>query len=288
MGRYRRGTPAGRCWAWREGGGWLTAVVDGRGALTGDRVCFLYPDLETALVGRWEEGEMVRGAPALLTGFRVVGGVGEPELEVAEGPGVGRAISTEVSVGPAPLVRDPYESRVCHVRSSGVEGGGEGLYAARHLQAGEVVAFYNGVRLPYVPGQKEDWATSGYKIFVNADHSSGERIDLPGPLVDTDNYCATLGHKMNHSFDYNCVEWFFEHPRHGVVPCARTQRRVEAGEELLLHYGYDPGNCPPWYSDALATFLADHPDLHQDAVVEPGYKESGRKECLRDPDPLAG
>ena len=51
------------------------------------------------------------------------------------------------------------------------------------------------VRLPYCPGEKECWESSGYKIFVNADHSSGERMDLPGELVTTAAYCATLGHK---------------------------------------------------------------------------------------------
>ena len=51
------------------------------------------------------------------------------------------------------------------------------------------------------------WESSGYKIFVNADHTSGERIDLPGDLIHLTHYCATLGHKMNHSFDYNCEEW---------------------------------------------------------------------------------
>ena len=62
-------------------------------------------------------------------------------------------------------------------------GGGEGLWSVKDLKKGDIVAFYNGIRLPYVPGEKENWDTSGYKIFVNADHSSGERIDLPGPYV---------------------------------------------------------------------------------------------------------
>ena len=43
---------------------------------------------------------------------------------------------------------------------------------------------------------REDWETSGYKIFVNADHSSGERMDLPGELVNLDTYTATLAHKV--------------------------------------------------------------------------------------------
>ena len=44
-------------------------------------------------------------------------------------------------------------------------------------------------------------------------------MDLPGELVSTDNYCATLGHKINHNFNYNCTEWFCQHPRHGLIPC---------------------------------------------------------------------
>ena len=33
-------------------------------------------------------------------------------------------------------------------------------------------------------------------------------IDLPGDLIYTENYRATLGHKMNHSFEPNCTEWY--------------------------------------------------------------------------------
>ena len=61
-----------------------------------------------------------------------------------------------------------------------MSGAGEGLFAARDLPAGTIAAFYNGVRLPYVlGGPKEDWATSGYKIYVNADFKSGERMNIP-------------------------------------------------------------------------------------------------------------
>ena len=36
------------------------------------------------------------------------------------------------------------------VRSSQVDGGGEGLYARRNLVKGEIVAFYNGVLYDFV------------------------------------------------------------------------------------------------------------------------------------------
>ena len=72
------------------------------------------------------------------------------------------------------------------------------------------------------------------------------------------------GHKMNHSFDSNCFEWFFDHPRFGVIPCEKTKRFVAKGQELTLDYEYDPNNCPQWFSQALHAFLkvANDEQLH--------------------------
>ena len=92
------------------------------------------------MVGRWEEGRMVAGSPALLTSVNLVAGIPEPTFTIACGkPTVGLSISTETSVGASPLIGDPYEERVCKVEVSKVEGGGEGLYALRDLKPGEVV-----------------------------------------------------------------------------------------------------------------------------------------------------
>ena len=51
------------------------------------------------------------------------------------------------------------------------------MFARRPLPKGTIAAFYNGIRLPYKvrePDQpKEEWSTSGYKIYINADYESG-------------------------------------------------------------------------------------------------------------------
>ena len=79
-------------------------------------------------------------------------------------------------------------------RESNVNGAGEGLFAKKDLPAGTIVAFYNGIRLPFkLGGPKEEWESSGYKIFVNADFASGERMDIPQDMVSLQTYCATLG-----------------------------------------------------------------------------------------------
>ena len=122
-----------------QGGGWLTAIVDSKGVFSGPQVAFVYSDLETALVGTWEEGRMVAASPAILTSINLVSGILEPTFAIASGrPTVGLSISTETSVGANPSIGDPYEERVCKVEASKVEGGGEGLYALRDLNPGEV------------------------------------------------------------------------------------------------------------------------------------------------------
>ena len=98
------------------------------------------------------------------------------------------------------------------------------------------------VRLPPEIRGKENWENSGYKIFANTNELWGERIDIPGDLIYLENYCATLGHKINHNFEYNCTEWFFQHPRHGLIPCTKAVKDIKEGQELFLHYGYDPRN----------------------------------------------
>ncbi len=42
------------------GGSYITGVVDGKGELTGDDIAYIYQDLTTAFVGRFEDGIMVK------------------------------------------------------------------------------------------------------------------------------------------------------------------------------------------------------------------------------------
>ena len=53
LGRCRGGVAWGQCWAWQQGGGYITGEGDtGSGAFTGNNIAFLYPDMRTAIVGR--------------------------------------------------------------------------------------------------------------------------------------------------------------------------------------------------------------------------------------------
>lgn len=128
------------------------------------------------------------------------------------------------------------------------------------------------IRLPPRHGRKESWEESGYKIFTNTEEVWGERMDLPGDLVNTDQYCATLGHKINHHFTYNCTEWFCRHPRHGLIPCITAVRDIqEVDKAIQSKYFYvliRARNC----SCTTAT---------TPATAQPGTRSSSRSSCRR-------
>jgi hypothetical protein len=45
------------------------------------------------------------------------------------------------------MLEDPYERQMTEVRSSGVGGAGDGLYARTNVEPNTVIAFYNGRRV---------------------------------------------------------------------------------------------------------------------------------------------
>ncbi len=65
-------------------------------------------------------------------------------------------------------------------------------------------------------------------------------MDLPSPYESTAHYCASLGHKINHSFRRpSCLWSVARHPVFGRVPQVVAARDVEEGEELTCHYMID-------------------------------------------------
>ena len=103
---------------------------------------------------------------------------------------------TEQSLSTLPLLPDPYEERTVEVCTSGVGGGGEGLFAKRQLEEGELVAIYNGVKVPLVAGAgKEDWEECGYSIGYyetsNSEHGWGD-MDIPKAFRSSDSYRLSL------------------------------------------------------------------------------------------------
>ena len=79
------------------------------------------------------------------------------------------------------------------------------------------------------------------------------QYDIPLAADGPELYAATSGHFVNHSFrKWHALIGSMEHPRHGIVPVIRLERKVAAGEEILAHYnlhGDEGGEATRWYEE---------------------------------------
>ncbi|XP_037531053.1 histone-lysine N-methyltransferase SETD7 [Nematolebias whitei] len=165
--------------------------------MTGDSVAYIYPDGCTALLGSFVDGVLIRAHLATLN-FQQTG---KPHFEIPpNSPVYSYDKSTSTCITTHVLLSDPYESKRVFVAESLIRGAGQGLFAKTDAEPETVMAFYNGIRITHSEVDSRDWALNGNTISLDEDTV----IDVPQPFDQIDKYCASLGHKANHSFTPNC------------------------------------------------------------------------------------
>ncbi|KAM9329635.1 histone-lysine N-methyltransferase SETD7 [Gastrophryne carolinensis] len=252
-GHYKDNMRHGICWIYYPDGGSVVGDVNEEGELTGNKIAYVFPDERTALYGKFVDGEMMEGRLAIVTSVEE----GKPHFEhVSDGKVYMFDKSTSSGIATDPLLPDPYESERVYVAPSMISNAGEGLYAKVAAGPNTVMSFYNGVRITHQEVDSRDWSYNGNTISLDEETV----IDVPEPYSKTNNYCASLGHKANHSFTPNCMYDAFVHPRFGPIKCIRTISAVEKDEELTVSYGYDQCSegqagpeAPEWYQQQLET-----------------------------------
>lgn len=256
-GYYSDNIRVGVCHVFDSCGGYLFGVVDKLGQFNGNNIVYAYPDGGTFLKGRFCDGDMVQ---ARLAHYRGYGDKNNPFSYVLTNRNVSfkRDVSTSTQISSDPLLIDPMEDLRVFVKPSDIEDGGEGLFAKVSAASGEVMSFYNGIRISHVEVDDRDWRWNNNTISLD-DHIV---IDVPENLSDTNIYRASLGHKANHSFTPNCMYDPYNHPRFGLIKSIRTIRNVLAGEELTVAYGYDHSkletDAPCWYREKLKLFQMEN------------------------------
>ena len=214
----------------------LVGVVDSNGSFSGTNIAYLYADRQTAIVGSFSDGVLVTGRYAALKSpiNFPLSNAPDFEFKLDYQNWVKFDQSSHDLLSTQPLVPDAYEQqRVC-VHPSLIHGAGEGLFARTHLPEGEVVSFYNGVRLTHAEVDGRDWSENGNTISLD----DSIVLDIPAEFSSLSKYCASLGHKANHSQSPNCEYLPFSHPRFGDIKCIGTLREIEKDEELTCDYGY--------------------------------------------------
>ena len=108
-----------------------------------------------------------------------------------------------------PTTKDPYEDKLVNVKTSLIADAGEGLFAKQNIQKGQLVAFFHAIPLENEKGS--DYSISCHEFMM----------DIPEKCRDIKNYCATLAHKICHSFEPNADYSYAFHPRFGRhIRCA--------------------------------------------------------------------
>ena len=252
IGEYRRGVPVGPVWRRLEGGGWLHGVVDMLGELTGDDIMYIYPDMITCLVGEFRKGVLISGRESRI--HHVV--QGDILQVVCNPPDPGSPVfryqpSDSHHLYVDHQVQDPYERGRVECRRSEIENAGEGVFASRDIPANTVVCFYHGIYLGMGQGSPQECCD--YQIYLDwYSAPDSPALDIPPSAQAYSDYKASLGHKVNHSWQPNCMYTKYEHPVFGHTALAvKTIRSVSKGEELTAHYKYDYKACPDWYNSVM-------------------------------------
>lgn len=121
------------------------------GKATGDDLAFIYPDMETALHGKFRNFEMISAEEAEVKNVSC-DEYGIPEVtgyDLKGGPRFYYESPSNVSFGGGKGfegIQDPYEKKWLKVAPSSIPHSGMGVFARRDIPAGRTAAFYSGFR----------------------------------------------------------------------------------------------------------------------------------------------
>ena len=290
FGVFLNGYPSGVWWRCLIGCGYYFGEMNNTLQFQGSKNGFIYPDLETLLIGMFENDAMINASETKLENISVSEfGILVPiylapcldafqfYLEKPKGSFCDAVICDN------PTILDPYESKFVEVRPSMIENAGEGLFAKREILKGNIVAYFNGTRISSdLYTKSSDYSISASHPSViqqNVTNDTGPEIvimfDIPGEYRSTDMYCATLAHKICHSFQPNASYYYAFHPRFGLIRSAIANRDIEEGEEITCDYKYSLNKQPPkWYMECLNKYLKEVLSLEDDEVQAIYYEST--------------
>ncbi len=234
----------GVSWEFKAGGGAVVGTVDLSGELTGDEIMYIYPDMHTIILGKFEDGVLVTGHESRLDKVSTDDyGLATPvpmQPRVTKVPFV-YEVSNKTHItrteGSRHL-RDPYEAQYIEVRMSHLPSAGRGVFLKRPAKAGTIVGFYNGVRMSNFESKiRRADRTSSYRMD-NDWAEPNQVLNIPEGLREPHEYNATLGHFVNHAKKANAWYAMIDHPRFGPIRSLVTLANLKTGTEILCDYGY--------------------------------------------------
>lgn len=236
--------------------GWIVGPMKVRdNEVSGRDLGFIFPDFHTAIVGDFEDDELLSGHHRNVKAYRCRRGMLELEFEPLNqmDPIFKYEEANETFVTSQPLLMDPYDKRNLYVAPSRIPHTGQGLFAKRTIPAQTLVATYAGLRvydedLLYLDDMTPQQIEDAHKNLMSFDDDYS--LNIPPKMSFLHQYRASLGHKAQHKFKNVNVEFvFFKHPRFGYVRGLESKRTIQRHEEIYVDYYYSikSDHCPSWY-----------------------------------------
>ena len=187
------------------------------GFITGNNISYIYPDMETALLGRFKYGKMQDAQESILmdlecstTGLLYVSQYSKPD---SRSPHYYYEPPNNVSFGSGPPgAVDPYEHKWLELRSANNANMGQGVFTKIDIEPHTLVSSYNGFVYGRINGEHELYANS---CFLNLTKSDNERrhclkyalglrardatINIPPEFDQPESFIPSWGPKVNHN-----------------------------------------------------------------------------------------
>ena len=226
--------------------------------ISGNNIVFIYPDMKTVLIGRFDKRRMIAAKPSKILAERCNKGI--KEIKVAkpkeDAPILTYSRPNRLRIGDQPRVMDPFTKKNIYIGNGTKD---DGVFAKRDMQKGDLVMYYSGLfwneteqSLFTMDAYKNQTWDEYWAIFRNLISFDGPlKIHIPEPYWNISNFRATLGHKVNHSFKSDkTVYGKAYHPRFGNVRSVYAKEYITKGEEIYIDYKYGIGRLvPEWVSD---------------------------------------
>jgi len=243
--------------------GFFYAKDDETGSMTGDEIIYLYSDLKTALIGKFQNGQMVEAKPSRVIRERCHRGI--KEVVVAEPKAKSPTLTyhppNQVQLGNQPKVTDPFDQTQIYIQNTIY---GEGVFAKKKIHKGDIIAYYSGLlwnvaeQPLFTQNQTYEEMLEVHKMLMGFNET--HMFHIPKIYWELPKFRATLGHKVNHSFKSSKGKFAFcYNPRYGHIRSIVATSDINKGEEVLVDYEYPVGSLvPTWYSNLYLSEMGKH------------------------------
>ena len=196
--------------------GHLHGILDATdGTITGDNISYIYSDMETVLLGKFQDRIMKDTQESTVlevdcdkNGLLYVSRYSAPE---PSSPHFYYEPPSNISYGAGPPgVLDPYEKKWLELRKAGNTKMGEGVFIKRDVEEGVIVSSYNGFVFGHENGENLLYTDSCSMNLTKTDderrhckkYSLGLRsraatIDIPPEYDQPDSFLPSWGPKVN-------------------------------------------------------------------------------------------